>query len=1369
MDTTATENAYPFLKGGGEMGALTRTYDWAKTSLGTPDQWPQSLRTTLSIILNSRFPMFLFWGPTHLCFYNDAYRPSLGNVGKHPHALGRPGAEVWPEIWEFIKPLIDQVLSDQGATWNEDQLLPIYRNGQMEDVYWTFSYSPVSDESGSPAGVFVTCTETTQKVKNLEQLQESKDQLSFALEATELGTWDLNPATNRFTANNRLKEWFGLSPEDEVELSRAIRVIAEKDRQRVSDAIQHALDYTSGGYYEVEYTIIHPHTGQETIVRAKGRAWFTDEQVAYRFNGTLQDITKAQKAQQLADLAIKSSGIGLFRVDLITEQIDYTPAYAAVVCGDSTKKELTRHGFLKYVHPDDRQVRDAATKIGLKTGDIDYKTRVIWTDGSIHFIQVMGGFIYDEAGQPIIFSGTVRDITESENQRLALLKAEEQFAQAQRQSDALFRNVTNSSPTGLWLSDETGSLTYLNKTLVDWTGIAYEDLLGAGWANAIIETDRQRSADIFLKAITTRTHYDVQFRIKKADGQVVWCRAAGDPYYREDGSLAGYAGYCTDIEEIVSGREALQQSESRFRSLIQQAPVATGLLMGRDLIIELANEPMIQFWGKGHTVFGRPFAEVLPELEDQPFIKILDEVYTTGKPYQATADRCDLVVDGQWRTFYFNFTYQPIFDERGQVYAILNMAVDVTEQVLARQRIEESQFQLLALFEQSPVGIALISEDNLTFRMANPFYGDLVGRQPSQLVGKPLLEALPELVGQGFDGLLQEVIATGAPYIAKEVAVDLVRNNQLETIYLDLTYQPRHEADRNSGVARVSGVLVVVTDVTQQVLTRRAIEESERFSRTVFYNSPVAKLVYVGPDMVLREANEKMLDLFGRDASIIGKPIMETIPELKRTQLVHKYQQVLATGEIHVETAERIELVRNGESHWGYYNYTYKPLLDMAGTVYGVICTTIDVTPQVIARQKLEEAEAGLRGAIELAQLGTWTIDVATDQLTYSDRMVDWFGYNPQEQSYVEVSPILHPNELERVTKAVAMALTPDSGGIFDEVYTIVNSRTGTKRILHALGRAIFDASGKAIRMNGTARDITIERELQLALETEVQLRTEELEAANEELAASNEELAANNEEYAVINEELEEANTLLNRSNDNLQKFAYVASHDLQEPLRKIQQFGDLLRARLKGLSGEELMFIERMQSAASRMATLIRDLLDFSRISTQHDTNAGTFVSLHNIVEGVLTTLELTILETKAVVTIEPLPTILGDASQLDQLFQNLVSNALKFRQPALPPAVQITCHAVLATELPPSVKPSRAVKAYYQIDVVDNGIGFDEKYLDRIFQVFQRLHGKNKFAGTGIGLAICERVVANHGGAITASSKPNQGATFSVYLPA
>ncbi|WP_153800748.1 PAS domain-containing protein [Foetidibacter luteolus] len=187
MDNHLPAQRENFLKGGGEMAELIASINWAENLLGPISGWPQSLRTTLSILLHSKFPMFLFWGPHLICFYNDAYRPSLGTVGKHPGAMGSRGEDVWPEIWHIIKPLIDQVLSGGEATWSEDQLIPIYRNGKLEDVYWTFSYSPVHDETGKPAGVFVTCSETTQKVLSLKQLARSEEQFRGMIEQAPVG------------------------------------------------------------------------------------------------------------------------------------------------------------------------------------------------------------------------------------------------------------------------------------------------------------------------------------------------------------------------------------------------------------------------------------------------------------------------------------------------------------------------------------------------------------------------------------------------------------------------------------------------------------------------------------------------------------------------------------------------------------------------------------------------------------------------------------------------------------------------------------------------------------------------------------------------------------------------------------------------------------------------------------------------------------------------------------------------------------------------------------------------------------------------------------------------------------------------------
>ncbi|UKT62138.1 PAS domain-containing sensor histidine kinase [Pedobacter mucosus] len=164
-----TSTYLQYLQDGGEMGVLTRSFNWSDTALGHPRTWSQSLLTTLSIVLKSRFPMFLWWGTELIQFYNDAYRPSMGKHGKHPKALGQMGSECWPEIWSEIKPMIDKVFSSGESTWDEDRLMPIYRNGQIEDVYWTFSYSQVKDETGEIGGVLVICHETTEKVMALQK------------------------------------------------------------------------------------------------------------------------------------------------------------------------------------------------------------------------------------------------------------------------------------------------------------------------------------------------------------------------------------------------------------------------------------------------------------------------------------------------------------------------------------------------------------------------------------------------------------------------------------------------------------------------------------------------------------------------------------------------------------------------------------------------------------------------------------------------------------------------------------------------------------------------------------------------------------------------------------------------------------------------------------------------------------------------------------------------------------------------------------------------------------------------------------------------------------------------------------------------
>lgn len=250
---------------------------------------------------------------------------------------------------------------------------------------------------------------------------------------------------------------------------------------------------------------------------------------------------------------------------------------------------------------------------------------------------------------------------------------------------------------------------------------------------------------------------------------------------------------------------------------------------------------------------------------------------------------------------------------------------------------------------------------------------------------------------------------------------------------------------------------------------------------------------------------------------------------------------------------------------------------------------------------------------------------------------------------------------------------------------------------------------------------------------------------------------------------ELQEKNRALHRSNQSLQSFAYIASHDLQAPLRKIQSFGNLLTTQYGlDLNPEASDILHRLNTAAQRMSNLIQDLLMYSRITSQP--NELKPVALSKVLTDTISDLDPVIQETTATIQHDTMPIVTGDPVELGQLFQNLLSNALKFRRPGVPPVISISCQALTRSELPDVVQLSQSVASrFYQISVADNGIGFEPQNAERIFQMFQRLHPKHAYEGTGLGLAICQRVIENHSGAITAIGKPDEGAVFKVYLPA
>jgi len=293
-----------------------------------------------------------------------------------------------------------------------------------------------------------------------------------------------------------------------------------------------------------------------------------------------------------------------------------------------------------------------------------------------------------------------------------------------------------------------------------------------------------------------------------------------------------------------------------------------------------------------------------------------------------------------------------------------------------------------------------------------------------------------------------------------------------------------------------------------------------------------------------------------------------------------------------------------------------------------------------------------------------------------------------------------------------------EGGKLLDIPEEPIDTKAHGKRILHTKKIPVLDKNGNPQYLLGISEDIT-----EFKRQQELRMYTQALEVSNKEL-----------------------------------QDFVFVASHDLQEPLRKIQSFSEFLAEEYgASLEGNGKDYLERMRSAATRMQTLINDLLTLTRVTTK----AKPFepVDLSKVLQEVLSDLEVRIEEKKAKVEAGPLPTIEADATQMRQLFQNLLSNALKFQRPGVPPEVKVEAWALEG--------PGGGEKQY-RIRVKDNGIGFDNKYAEQIFKVFERLHGVGEFEGTGIGLAVCRKVAERHGGSITAEGVPGQGSVFTVLLP-
>jgi PAS domain S-box-containing protein len=291
-----------FLAGGGEMGALTRSFDWAANPLGPPDGWPQSLRTAVRILLNTNHPMFIWWGSELIQFYNDAYRQTMGPE-RHPSALGQSGRECWAEIWDIIGPQIEQVMSGGGATWHENQLVPVTRHGRLEHVYWTYGYSPIDEDDGI-GGVLVVCRDVTNDYLASVALREREAELARVQQLGRIGGLEVDLTTG--FRNRRSPEYLlihGLPPDAANESHEDwVQRVHPEDREATEKKF---LDAVAGDVreYSVQYRIIRPSDGETRWISVKSTIERDAQGKAIRLVGAHSDVTE----QVVADMALRQS------------------------------------------------------------------------------------------------------------------------------------------------------------------------------------------------------------------------------------------------------------------------------------------------------------------------------------------------------------------------------------------------------------------------------------------------------------------------------------------------------------------------------------------------------------------------------------------------------------------------------------------------------------------------------------------------------------------------------------------------------------------------------------------------------------------------------------------------------------------------------------------------------------------------------------------------------------------------------------------------------------------------------------------------------------------------------------------------------
>ncbi|KAF2509426.1 PAS domain S-box protein [Flavobacterium zhairuonense] len=940
------------------------------------------------------------------------------------------------------------------------------------------------------------------------------------------------------------------------------------------------------------------------------------------------------------------------------------------------------------------------------------------------------------------------------------------------------------------------------------------------------------------------------------------------PIKTENGNVGGIlvtVVETTEKTEQLVNKAKFQESEQKIRQLVENAPFPIGVYTGKEMRIELANQSIMDVWGKGNDVVGKLYTEILPELNNQSVFEQVANVFETGEAFHNKNARIDITMNGKLESFYFNYSFTPLYDINGNIYGVMNTAAEVTDLHLATKKIEEADKRFRDTVKQAPIGITILRGPDYMVEMANEAYLKIVDREESDFVGKPLFDSLPE-VRESVNKLLSDVLTTGVPFYGNEVPIPLNRYGKLDISYFDFLYNPLKEEN-----GEISGIIVTVTEVSEKVEVRKKIELNEERLKIIVEASELGtwelnlkekQVHYSQRYLEIVTGNKENVDLTHEQ---ILKHVHPDDLEIRN----RAYDEALLTGIIGYE----LRVIWADKSiHW--VEAKGKVFFDANKNPEKLLGTVRDITDEKHHQQVLEESEKRFRSLAESIPQLIWETDEKGNSLFASGKWFEYTGIYPEgEESW---KMMIHPDDYQENARIWSHCLKTG------EIYRCdvrIKRNDGAYRWHAVIGEPVFNDENKIIKWVGAFTDIHTEKAFTNELEQQVTARTKELSLMNESLQKSEERyhlMVEEVQDYAILylnhegivenwnlgaqkikgykaeeiigksfsefytesdrknnlpqkllnlaiekgksshegwrvrkdktlfwanvtltaihnknNQiigfskmthdltekksaddklkmnalELENKNAELEKMNQELQSFAYISSHDLQEPLRKIQTFAtQIMEKESENLSDYGKDKFKRMQNAAQRMQTLINDLLSYSRTNVQE--RIFEKVDLGKIIAEVKEDLKEEIEQKNA--KIENLKNCEANVIpfQFRQLLYNLVSNSLKFSNPENPIVIKINCQ--IAKGIVFNNEKLIPETNYCHIRIEDNGIGFEQQYSNKIFEVFQRLHGKLEYNGTGIGLAIVKKIVDNHNGIIKATGKLNKGAIFDIYIP-